>query len=192
MEPPDIEEFFHLAANWLIVELAVPTEVIQNISKGSDWEVIIKLHALLESGLNEMLIYKLGKDLTETVLRLETSNAKTGKVAFAKGFGMITKFQFSFIRRLSELRNILVHDAKELTFSFSNWWNSLKKETKDAWKRDMHYYNPEKKEFSPLVSMESDLMNTLTFSIMVILTLAYLVRAPGLHPCYFTEDDAEE
>lgn len=55
-----------------------------------DWTLIVRLHAMIETGLNASLINELERpELESIVSKPDTSNQATGKVAFAKALGII-------------------------------------------------------------------------------------------------------
>jgi hypothetical protein len=79
----------------------------------NDWILIIKLHAMIETGLNAALVSRFGTpELSRVVAKLDTSNPATGKVAFAKALKILPKHSVTFIQKLSELRNLCVHDTR--------------------------------------------------------------------------------
>jgi len=84
-----------------------------------DWSLVIKSHAFLEAALTHLLADHLGKDdLVPVFAYLETSNVRTGKLAFVKAFDLLDKGARRFIHTLSELRNDLVHEVSNVNFKF--------------------------------------------------------------------------
>lgn len=82
-----------------------------------DWSFIIKAHALLESACAEILTERSDvPELIDIFSRLELSDKKTGKLAFLKAFDLTVERERRFIASLSELRNTLVHNAKNTKF----------------------------------------------------------------------------
>jgi len=91
------------------------------LKSSDDWTFVIKAHALLEAALTHFLVLELERqELTEIFANIEMSNARTGKVAFAKELGLLDKVGRRFVRKFSELRNHLVHDVHNTTFSFKS------------------------------------------------------------------------
>ena len=89
------------------------------LKSGDDWTFVIKVHALLETALTHLLVSELERqELTEIFANIEMSNARTGKVAFAKELGLLGVVGRRFVRKFSELRNDLVHDVRNTSFSF--------------------------------------------------------------------------
>lgn len=91
-----------------------------------DWSFVIKSHAFLEAALTHLLADHLGKeDLLPVFAYLETSNVRTGKLAFVKAFDLLDKGARRFIHTLSELRNDLVHEVSNVGFTFAAYVNNL-------------------------------------------------------------------
>ena len=89
--------------------------------KEDDWSFVIKTHAFLEAILTHLLAEHLGKpDLLTVFAYLETSNVRTGKLAFVRAFDLLDKGARNFIHSLSELRNALVHDVSNVGFRFTD------------------------------------------------------------------------
>jgi hypothetical protein len=91
-----------------------------------DWSFVIKSHAFLEAALTHLLADHLGReDLLPVFAYLETSNVRTGKLAFVKAFDLLDKGARRFIHTLSELRNDLVHEISNVNFNFDTYVSQL-------------------------------------------------------------------
>lgn len=91
----------------------------------NDWMLIVKLHAMIETGLNGVLISHFGEpELGRVIAKLDTSNS-AGKVAFAKALQIITHNSAVLIQKLSEIRNFCVHDIKNFDFNLENYISGL-------------------------------------------------------------------
>ena len=98
------------------------------LSEGDDWSFVIKTHALIEAAVSHLLGEVPGHpELVETFSQIELSGVRTGKLAFAEVLGCLDKSERRTIRKLSELRNRLVHDVSNVDFNFSDWTQSLEK-----------------------------------------------------------------
>ena len=81
---------------------------------------MIKLHALLETAVSQLLVNALArKELADVFASLEMSNTKTGKLAFVKALELVPKAHLDFIRALSELRNQLAHRVTNVSFNMT-------------------------------------------------------------------------
>lgn len=90
---------------------------MDNLLVESDWSFVIKLHALFEAVLASLVVKKLGVPaLQDAITNLEFNNAKAGKVAFAQALELLDSREVAFLRGLSELRNRLVHDVRNVQF----------------------------------------------------------------------------
>jgi hypothetical protein len=98
----------------------------------SDWSFVIKLHALLESAVSQLLVNAVArKELADVFASLEMSNTKTGKLAFVKALELLPKAHLDFIRALSELRNQLAHRVKNVSFDLTGHF-LRERENRDA------------------------------------------------------------
>ncbi len=108
-------------------QLGLPSGFLRYLyEKEDDWSFVIKTHAFLEAILTHLLAEYLGKpDLLTVFAYLETSNVRTGKLAFVRAFDLLDKGARNFIHSLSELRNALVHDVSNVGFRFSDHVSQL-------------------------------------------------------------------
>lgn len=98
------------------------------LTKGDDWTFIIKIHALVEAALTHLIVAELERpELADIIAKLETSDTRTGKVAFVKALKLLDDHHRRFVRALSELRNGLVHDVRNTSFSFTEPAPSLER-----------------------------------------------------------------
>lgn len=85
-----------------------------------DWSFVIKMHALFEAAISQLLVHHIGRpELSDIFARLELSNSTTGKLAFAKALGYVEDEERRFVRKWSELRNVLVHDVTNTSFKIA-------------------------------------------------------------------------
>lgn len=90
----------------------------EKLIQEDDWSFIIKLHALFEGACTHLLLFHFQEPtLFEVLSRLELSNKSTGKLAFLDRLELLGKGDRRFISSLSEIRNTLVHDVTNHTFS---------------------------------------------------------------------------
>ena len=102
----------------LLESVGLPIDFLDRLMQESDWSLVIKLHAVFEAILGSLIVRSLGsKAIEEEVAHLDFNNTKSGKVAFARSLGLIEKPSVAFLRGLSELRNRLVHDIQNVSFS---------------------------------------------------------------------------
>ncbi len=114
-------------------ELGLPERFFESIKAEGDWSFVIKLHALIEASITNVLSDKfIDQDLVEVFSQMELSNKRTGKIAFIKQMNLLQKEYLNFISKLSELRNILVHEISNVKFSFKNHISQLDKAQKKS------------------------------------------------------------
>jgi hypothetical protein len=102
------------------IQLGLPVGFLRELyNREDDWSFVIKSHAFIEAALTHLLAGHLGKpDLLPVFAHLETSNTRTGKLAFVKAFDLLDKGARRFIHTLSEIRNDLVHEISNVSFTF--------------------------------------------------------------------------
>lgn len=101
-------------------------EDIEGKFADNDWQFIVKLHAMIETALNAVLVKQFAApELARVIAKLDTSNPQTGKVAFAKALQILEPQSGVFIQKLSELRNLCVHDVRNFKFDLDAHLGSL-------------------------------------------------------------------
>lgn len=110
-----------------------------------DWTLIIKLHAMIETALNGALLKDFEKpELAGIIAKLDTSNTAIGKAAFAKALGILMPSSVGFLQKLSELRNVCVHDIRNFHFDLVAYLENLSdKKRNELWKPIRKVVNPE-------------------------------------------------
>lgn len=97
--------------------LNLPQGFCASLLHENDWSFVIKFHAVFEAALTRLLAHQLGHDeLLDVFARLDMSHTGYGKLAFAKSLGCLEDEERRFIRKWSELRNVLVHDVTNVSF----------------------------------------------------------------------------
>ncbi len=111
LSPEQLEELWCDIQKWSRQTLGLDDLSAEFI--GDDWTLIVRLHAMIEAGLNAALVRQFEKpELADIIAKLDTSNMVVGKVVFAKALGILEKGSCAFIQKLSELRNFCVHDIR--------------------------------------------------------------------------------
>lgn len=115
--------------NALEEAFGLPVGYIDSLTNEDDWTIIIKSHALIESVCANMLTHYFGEpELSDYFATIEMSNKKTGKAAIISALQLLGKPERSFISTLSELRNLVVHNATNVRFSIAEYISELSKE----------------------------------------------------------------
>lgn len=114
-------------------ELELPESYMEELLKEDDWSFVIKLHAIFEAAVTKLIIDKLGQNmLSDFVSLIEMSNSKVGKLAIVKALKLLDKNERKFIKKLSEIRNRLVHKVSNINFDFTKYAKGLDKNQKEA------------------------------------------------------------
>lgn len=110
-------------------ELELPKDYYNNLLNEDDWGFIIKLSALLEAVTSNLLVKKFDKEcLKEAFTFLDYANGKYGKIKLLYDMEVIDKTQYKILRAFAELRNSVVHNVSNVSFSFEQM---IKKFTDD-------------------------------------------------------------
>lgn len=116
-------------------------QLMYSILKESDWALVIKCHAILESVVTELLLAHTDQSsLRDLIERLPLSDEEIGKMKIAKDYDCIPRSQRSFVRSFSTLRNNLVHKVGNINFNFEDHVSTLNKEQKKNWSRSYSWW----------------------------------------------------
>lgn len=115
----------------------------------NDWNTIVKLHAMIETALNDVLTRQFQcPELSRVISKLDTtSNPATGKVAFAKALRILRPETAVFIQKMSELRNFCVHDVRNFNFDLNQHLASLSEDKRSELMKPIRkVLRPERRE----------------------------------------------
>ena len=91
-------------------DLGLPKGFCVKLIEEDDWSFVIKLHALVESAVSELITRTVQRnELSDIFSRIEMSNTRTGKLAFVKALNLLPSRHIQFVHKLSELRNMIAH-----------------------------------------------------------------------------------
>jgi hypothetical protein len=119
---------------WLTDSLGISDILLRSLSSDDDWTFVIKLHGILEAGLNHLLLTHLDNPrLNKIVAKLETSNPQIGKIAFIKAYDLLPDEAIKFIQLFSEIRNRAVHDIKNFNLDLMEHTKTLDEKQLKNW-----------------------------------------------------------
>lgn len=145
----------------------------------NDWSFVIKLHALVEAAVAHLLTEQLSRpELTDLFAHLDISNKTTGKAAFVEALALLGKPERRFMSSLSELRNKLVHDVRNVNFDFLQYVERMNKDQQAAF---LNNFNLLATEITDDVRnlFRHDPRQALWYSGMAFLGIVYLKIRPG-------------
>jgi len=109
-------------------DLGIPKGVIWSLRDEPDvWTFFIKAHALIESALTTVLRAQ-DKRLADILEALPLSHTKYGRIAAAQALGVLDKEDAAFFQVVQRMRNLLVHDIRNVAFDFKKYFASLSAE----------------------------------------------------------------
>jgi hypothetical protein len=116
-------------------------EFLLSLLKDNDWSMIIKGHALIETLATDLIIAATEEDKLKSVMeRLPLSDEQFGKLKIAKDYELLSPEQRSFVRRLSALRNNLVHKYENLDFDLKTYVASFDEGQRKSWQNYITWY----------------------------------------------------
>jgi len=110
-------------------------EFLSRLLQDDDWSFIIKAHSLIESLVTELIINKIDEKLRNIVERMPLQGDTVSKVNIAKTYDLIPKEQRIFLKKISEIRNKVVHKYENINFTFDNYFSQLDDNSKKNWKK---------------------------------------------------------
>jgi len=131
----------------LIDRLGLPEGFYDGLLEEDDWSFVIKVHALVEAVVTHLIVVHLGeRELGRIFAVIELSDTRKGKWAFVKALGLLQEGELRFIRRLSELRNELVHDIQNVGFRFDRYLGALDENQRTAFAEAFGFTHAEVQE----------------------------------------------
>jgi hypothetical protein len=121
-----LNKFAHALGTWMEESLGVHESFLSTIHTDDDWTFILKIHAIVEAGLNQMILNHFAEPrISRIITKLQIGNSGTGKLAFAKALDLIPLESREFISVLSDIRNFCIHDVKNFDFDLKSYVKSL-------------------------------------------------------------------
>jgi hypothetical protein len=136
-----------------IAELETDTGVkngfFTSLLKEDDWSFIIKIHALYEAAVSNLITHKIGQiELEDFVSRLELGDKSRGKLKLAKELNLLDDNERKFIYSLSEIRNSFVHNVRNTQVNLDKYFAGLDENKKQNYINVFGYTYPEKLEIA--------------------------------------------
>ena len=116
-------------ADALEKDLGLPEGFLEGLRKEDDWSFVIKIHALMEASVSYLLLQHFGDERLGAIFDfLELSDKRKGKIAFVSALDLLPVECRRFLSKLSEIRNSLVHNIKNVGFALSAYVQGLNKD----------------------------------------------------------------
>ena len=106
------------------------TDFLYKIFQDDDWSIIIKSHALIESLITDLIVERVSSELKPIIERIPLHEEQIGKIKILKIYELVSSEQLNFIKKMSELRNNLVHKFENIDFTFEAYLKKLDKNQK--------------------------------------------------------------
>lgn len=168
------EKYFKKLLGIIKKEFKTDSRFLLKLFREDDWSFVIKAHSLVEAAITDLLTSKVNDERLKSIFRrLDMSNSETGKIVFLKLLDLLTPEERQFIRKLSELRNSLVHNVENLSFSFNKYVSEMDKQQKKAW-QSLFVKNLKKEE--TLVAERLALEQPKAAIMLSLFTLMYSIK----------------
>jgi hypothetical protein len=149
------EDFLKRFGGWLHESAGVTTNLLDSLMNDDDWTFVVKIHAMIEVGLNHLIIAHLEQpSLNDVVARLETNNPRAGKLAFVKACGLLHEDGILLVRLLSEVRNRAVHGIENFDLNLAGYFRDLDVNQQKNWRRALTWWMTEPLEKSVSLNKE--------------------------------------
>lgn len=110
-------------------DLGLPDGFLEDLPKSDDWSFIIRTHALMEASVSYLLTHHFGDERLGNVFDfMELSDKRRGKIALVSALDLLPLELRRFLSKLSELRNSLAHDVKQVGFDLRSYVQGLNKD----------------------------------------------------------------
>lgn len=127
-------------------ELKLKLDFLLSIGNDNDWSFIIKSHALIESVITELIISRIEEiEIKPIIERMPLHDDQVSKMRIVKIYGLMTDDQIKFVKKLSEIRNDIVHKFDNIDFTFTNYISQLDKNQRKSWTKLINWYDIEEK-----------------------------------------------
>jgi hypothetical protein len=133
------EQFTLKFAKEHFARLGLPTNFDRKLRSDDDWSLVVKLHALIEAAMTDALVVHIGKEGTRDLFSRLSIGGRSGKVAFAKALNCGDDRDLRFVQKLSELRNQLVHDVRNVGFTLAAHIKKLSISERRVFVRSLFY-----------------------------------------------------
>ena len=102
----------------IAADLRLQPKVLIDLPFSDPWSFAIKVNALLEATLTEIILRSLGDPrLEEPIARLNVLGSH-GKIAFCRALGVFDSQDLAFIEALAQVRTRVVHDIRNTASDF--------------------------------------------------------------------------
>jgi hypothetical protein len=120
--------------DWMTKRLGIRHSLLRCLGSDDDWSFVIKMHALVEAGVNHLLLVQMNNPKLFDVIRKYPLNRK---MEFIRAYSLLTEDCCLFVRSLSEIRNDAVHDAKNFNLDLQQHIESAIKNPnqRQTWQR---------------------------------------------------------
>lgn len=158
--------------NSLTKDLITQIDFLQELQKCDDWTLILKSYSLIEKVITDLIISKIEEPkLKKIITRLPLADEEFGKLLITKEYDLFSNSQRRFIKKLSNLRNKLVHNYDYVYFDMSKHIKSLDSNEIKSWHETVTWFaNDESSKKQWLTISKQTPIFALWFSIFMFIS----------------------
>ncbi len=169
------EEVEHLLPQ-LERDLSLPNGFCSHLLYGDDWSFIIKTHALIETAVTYSMTRLVSTPALVPFFETLALNGRTSKLRVLECLTQIESPFRRFVKQLSRLRNLLVHDIKLTTFSLRNHVHGLPPSELQEWIQAFADTSDDKKRVPGLTRYRDGLFMLAPKEMILLTTKFWLAR----------------
>jgi hypothetical protein len=113
-EKKDLVQSMETHIGELETRLGVHNGLLYSLLTQDDWSFVVKLHALIESSINELLRARVGRPELSDFLSLLPLSGVSGKLPLLQKLGLLYNYEVGFLGKISNLRNRMTHNIKNV------------------------------------------------------------------------------
>ncbi len=106
-------------------DLRLPDRFVLDLVQQDDWSFTIKAHALLEAAITQVLTAAVPDARLHNLLTSLNLAGRHSKLSYAEALGLVEETHIRFLNQLSQIRNTIVHQISQVTFTYRDYVRAL-------------------------------------------------------------------
>jgi hypothetical protein len=117
----------------LEMALGLPEGFTRTLVGEDDWSFVIRSHALVESAVTHLLSQVVDPRLSRVFRAMPLGGGRASRLACIDALAIFDSPTIEFVRRLSDLRDRLLHDVADIRFSLADFFAGLSPGERCRW-----------------------------------------------------------
>jgi hypothetical protein len=111
-------------------DLRLPDRFVLDLVEEDDWSFTIKAHALLEAAVTQVLTTAVPDTRLHKLLTSLNLAGRHSKLSYAEALNLLEDTHIRFLNQLSQIRNTIVHDISQVSFTYRDYLAGLQPEAR--------------------------------------------------------------